>query len=140
MNPIKGEPWLKCPTCSYDLRGLSENRCPECGATFEPMSLLSRHLLEPSPRYLINKYAWKAILLCLIFFALWIEAPITLKRRVSLLTIAALLGFTGFWLAFLRGLLKQVRDKKARSRIVLIAMAIYIALVSSPFILMYVGP
>jgi len=23
----------KCPTCRYDLRGLKENRCPECGNT-----------------------------------------------------------------------------------------------------------
>ncbi|MGE3181608.1 MAG: hypothetical protein AB7N71_08255 [Phycisphaerae bacterium] len=25
-----------CIPCGYDLRGLSENRCPECGAEFRP--------------------------------------------------------------------------------------------------------
>jgi len=25
-----------CHNCGYDLRGLAENRCPECGTPFEP--------------------------------------------------------------------------------------------------------
>jgi len=25
-----------CPSCSYNLRGLAENRCPECGSEFDP--------------------------------------------------------------------------------------------------------
>lgn len=27
---------LYCPTCSYNLTGLLENRCPECGREFDP--------------------------------------------------------------------------------------------------------
>lgn len=27
---------MRCLNCGYDLRGLSENRCPECGRPFEP--------------------------------------------------------------------------------------------------------
>src|SRR4051812_17679809 len=27
---------IYCLNCHYDLRGLSENRCPECGRSFDP--------------------------------------------------------------------------------------------------------
>lgn len=30
---------LQCPLCDYDLRGLTENRCPECGHAFDPDEL-----------------------------------------------------------------------------------------------------
>jgi hypothetical protein len=32
-------PSLHCPTCGYNLTGLPENRCPECGLTFSPDEL-----------------------------------------------------------------------------------------------------
>lgn len=30
---------LHCPQCGYDLTGLPENRCPECGVPFDPAGL-----------------------------------------------------------------------------------------------------
>ncbi len=32
---------LRCPACTYDLTGLSESRCPECGQTFDAAALRS---------------------------------------------------------------------------------------------------
>jgi hypothetical protein len=29
-----------CLTCGYDLRGLSDNRCPECGTAFDPKQVI----------------------------------------------------------------------------------------------------
>lgn len=37
---------LKCPACEYDLTGLSECRCPECGTSFNPVEL--RAVMENS--------------------------------------------------------------------------------------------
>src|SRR5438477_4181330 len=31
---------IRCPLCRYDLRGLSESRCPECGYRFDWPDLL----------------------------------------------------------------------------------------------------
>jgi len=39
---------LRCPGCGYNLTGLIENRCPECGGEFDRDRLLA--LLESGPR------------------------------------------------------------------------------------------
>lgn len=40
---------LRCPTCEYPLSGLPANRCPECGAEFDPAQLAQLQAL-PRPR------------------------------------------------------------------------------------------
>lgn len=40
---------LRCPTCQYALTGLPANRCPECGAEFDPVRLAALQAL-PRPR------------------------------------------------------------------------------------------
>jgi hypothetical protein len=38
---------VRCPSCKYDLRNLSENRCPECGREFDPNDPLSLGFRDP---------------------------------------------------------------------------------------------
>jgi hypothetical protein len=38
---------LRCPACDYDLTGLHEHRCPECGAGFDPVALRSGPAVKP---------------------------------------------------------------------------------------------
>jgi hypothetical protein len=38
---------LRCLECDYDLRGLTENRCPECGTPFDPEELRAIAAGEP---------------------------------------------------------------------------------------------
>ncbi len=44
---------VRCLTCQYDLRGLTERRCPECGRNFDPgddRTFDSEALQAPSSR------------------------------------------------------------------------------------------
>jgi hypothetical protein len=58
MTPPSGQPaadhataqsnaGLCCPQCAYNLTGLTENRCPECGTQFDPDDL--RRILDGAP-------------------------------------------------------------------------------------------
>ncbi len=42
---------LVCPRCSYPLVGLPDNRCPECGTTFDVPSLIRSWTRMRAPRY-----------------------------------------------------------------------------------------
>ena len=66
---------IYCRTCSYNLHGLPENRCPECGNTFDPTN---RKTFRRRPRAAV----WR-----------WV-------RRVTLLLLVLLIAYGGFvgWL------------------------------------------
>jgi hypothetical protein len=38
-KPIPAEWGLCCPSCEYDLTGLMDRRCPECGRLFKPYDI-----------------------------------------------------------------------------------------------------
>src|ERR1700750_3417749 len=38
---------ILCPLCDYNLRGLAEPRCPECGHRFEWIEILKAEKLHP---------------------------------------------------------------------------------------------
>lgn len=40
---------LRCPSCEYNLTGLAEPRCPECGKPIDPKKLYLLQVAEPVP-------------------------------------------------------------------------------------------
>ena len=74
-DEMSGFDWLKCPKCSYDLRGLPKNRCPECGTPFNPAELKSRFqdeeykLKKPRILALVGLHLLMSILFVLAFIS-----------------------------------------------------------------------
>jgi hypothetical protein len=70
-----------CRKCGYDLHGLTETRCPECGETFDPAErerILERsNLPPPKPRR-----RWIAVLV-VIALALLVSAGLGRYRRAA---------------------------------------------------------
>lgn len=49
-TPPEADGGLRCPHCDYNLTGLNESRCPECGNSFDSEELRSRSAhITPSP-------------------------------------------------------------------------------------------
>lgn len=91
---------LCCPRCGYNLRGLPQPRCPECGLTFSWTKLITAAREQSkSPLF---EYQWRhkpvrafiATSCCVLWpWKLWRDTPIELTPRVG-----ALLGFVALWI------------------------------------------
>lgn len=89
-SPIPPEWGLRCPHCDYDLTGLSNRRCPECGRRFDPHEI-----------WVANKYrdagigyhtpAW--VVYCTLLVALSIVVRFMLVKPFSLLPLGVLPAF-----------------------------------------------
>ena len=102
---------LRCPKCDYDLTGLTQNCCPECGSRFDPCVLRS---VEPRSKINTDRaaififiVATATFLFCLLVFVLvQFEGPVRgilpwiipyLGDLVSVAILIAVIGgmFTG---------------------------------------------
>ena len=70
-----------CKKCGYDLQGLTEHRCPECGTAFDPAEqerILARIALPPArPRYV-----WIVVLIAILLM-LTVVAGLIVWRGTS---------------------------------------------------------
>ena len=63
QQPAADDENLVCPLCDYDLRGLTEARCPECGYTFDwadlrdPARRKHKYLFEHHPERNVWSFA-----------------------------------------------------------------------------------
>jgi hypothetical protein len=132
MNLLEGEPWLKCPTCGYDVRGLPENRCPECGRPFDPAILRRSFEAARNQSFsdLLFEYSGKAILTFMLFFPV-LFASLAQRRFGPASATWPILVFGGFaisYLALLRGFLKRLSPThRARRGIIFATLGIILA-------------
>ena len=93
-------PGLFCPNCGYQLRGLSENRCPECGQAFDPVRLAREQ--RPPPRLWFERAGPLGIIPA--FIATWLMVmflPGRLARCATVeLRLSRALLFGGICLLF----------------------------------------
>ena len=71
-----------CRKCGYELEGLPEPRCPECGTQFDPTE--KQRILErigkPTPR---ARHRWVLILLILLLLATLVANYLTYRRAAA---------------------------------------------------------
>ena len=70
-----------CKKCGYDLQGLPENRCPECGTAFDPAErerIIAR-IASPPPK---SKYRW-VVAIVVVLLTLTVAAGMVVWRRTS---------------------------------------------------------
>jgi hypothetical protein len=70
--PLAG---LNCPKCGYDLGGLRERVCPECGGAFDPAAIRRRHRRARRRRWLISMAIMTIVLYAPYSWLLLIEYP-----------------------------------------------------------------
>jgi hypothetical protein len=89
-------PELHCPICDYDLHGLPEPRCPECGFRFQWDDLLRQHAEYPNFFETARAHRVRAYLFTLIASAFplrfWRKLRPTLPPRVRPLVLYALIS------------------------------------------------
>jgi len=78
-----------CPKCGYNLTGLKEHRCPECGAAFDPIALLREQLNQPAAKKLSPSSLFASIFasVCAVLAAIELGGPPGLLILVTLLLL-----------------------------------------------------
>jgi len=75
----------RCPGCKYDLTGLSESRCPECGTRFSIPTLLAAWQARKSATINDGDFYLAVLLSLIAWYPADISEPIVLVWRVPLL-------------------------------------------------------
>ena len=92
---------LYCSNCDYNLSGLHENRCPECGTTFDPAELLRLAAAAPKPvavSTVILHLIWPAALFTLLIYVAgitgleWLNGTFVISLIVILFVNAAVIA------------------------------------------------
>ena len=86
---------MSCLDCGYDLRGLPENRCPECGRAFDPSN---------SATFLCRQADGRKYLAAAVFGLFVMIAPIMIASLLGLAFPGQILGWAAFAM-FAAGLL-----------------------------------
>lgn len=111
---------IRCPLCEYDLRGLSESRCPECGYKFDWPALLDADRRVPVRGFEHAKHQYfRAFFFTAV--ASWIpwqfwreiqpQHPIRVSRLIAYSLLCALLYFVAALLLLSVALIREPLQK-----------------------------
>lgn len=99
MTSTDQEQTLFCPRCDYNLTGLAEKRCPECGEVFDPEVLRQEMDDTPKPisipmliRSLFWPATWPWLALALLIGAMAIAPSLAVFSVLFLLLKAVTVG------------------------------------------------
>ncbi|HPF38360.1 MAG TPA: hypothetical protein P5081_04745 [Phycisphaerae bacterium] len=137
-----------CPRCDYDLRGQSEAKCPECGATFGSIEAMVRASMNVN-RLLRRVMFWRQRLAYFMFpslvmftIGIWLErAGCNMSRGLGLLLYTPLPIAGGCTLALLIQVIRWHENALTprRQREALGASVAWLIFCSSPVVFLLYG-
>lgn len=98
---------IKCQNCGYDMKGLTDMKCPECGAKVKPPRTRDEHLEQQSREIARQTYVTPLIMAgvgvvgTIIGHALWGASAVEWVGSFVVWLLMVPFGLLGFWVASL---------------------------------------